>query len=185
LFAWISGITKLPNRYEGGVQPSGQFASISTFGVAMNLNRNNKGGTNTVEFGPALFVLIIMVLIPCIDFMQIGLAYACGWYANHLAVREATCTGPTYPGPTNTAAKIAADNVVQGWANSGFGKFLHSPVPVNTVVDPHYSNNGQNFYCKVTTQVTVSPMFSLPFVASAPITFQYTAVRPLEETGIN
>src|SRR5262249_33776175 len=104
----------------------------------MKFYRNRKGGTNTVELGPALFILIIVVLIPCIDFMQIGLAYACGWYANHLAVREASCTGPDSPVPaggggTSTKAQQAADNIVQAWANSGLGKFLRSPVPQNTV----------------------------------------------------
>jgi len=156
----------------------------------MKFYRKARGGTNTVEFGPAVFVLLCVILLPCIDFMQIGLAYACGWYANHLAVREAACTGPTYPGPTNTAAQAAADFVVQQWANSGLGKFCRSPIPINTVVDPNYPPDndvppdGKNDFCLVTTQVTVTPMFQVPFMAANPITFQYTTVRPLEEKGL-
>jgi len=134
-----------------------------------------------VELGPAMFIILIIVLIPCIDFMQIGLAYACGWYANHLATREAACAGPAN-------AVTAANNATAVWASSGLGAFVHAPPPVNTVnanFPPDIDGDGINDYVQVQTQVTIEPMFKLPFVASQPITFQYTGVRPLEEKGLH
>lgn len=146
----------------------------------MRFYRKPRGGTNTVELGPALFIILIVVLIPAIDLLHIGLAFACGWYANHLAVREASCAGPTN-------AQAAADNATAAWAATGLGKFVKAPPPQNTVnvpYPPDIDADGRNDFCQVTTRVQVTPMFQLPFVASGPVTFQYTAVRPLEEKGI-
>lgn len=146
----------------------------------MKTNRNAKGGTNTVELGPALFIILIVIFIPCIDIMHIALAYGCGWYANHLAVREAAVAGPG-------KAQTAADTATAAWAVSGIGKFVKAPPPQNAVVCPFgedIDGDGRNDYCEVTTRVQVTPMFALPFVASAPVTFQYSAVRPLEEKDL-
>ena len=147
----------------------------------MRFYRKARGGTNTVELGPAIFIILIVILIPSLDFMQIGLAYACGWYANHLALREASCAGPT-------RATAAANGATQAWANSGLGQFVHCPAPVNVVncnVGNDMDGDGVGDFCQVTTTVQVQPMFSLPFVASTPITFKYQAVRPMEEKGLN
>lgn len=146
----------------------------------MKFYRKARGGTNTVELGPAIFIILIMILIPCLDFMQIGLAYGCGWYANHLALREASCAGPT-------RAQAAADAATQAWAQSGLGQFVHAPNPVNTVVTnmgTDIDGDGVGDFCQVTTTVQVLPMFRLPFIASNPIVFSYQGVRPMEEKNL-
>jgi hypothetical protein len=147
----------------------------------MKLYRNSRGGTSTVELGPALFILLIVILIPCIDMMQIGLAYAFGWYANHIATREAACAGP------NPAATNAANGATAAWAATGLGAFVHCPPPVNNVVTDTVSTASSTTVPMVTcvTTVQVRPMFMLPFVASQYVTFQYTGIRPLEEKGLN
>ena len=156
----------------------------------MRSRRNKKGGTNTVELAPALFILLVIVMIPAIDMLHIGVAYAFGWYANFLATREASCTGPD-PGTNgtgNVAAQNAADKATATWAQTGLGRFIHAPPPVNNPVNPNYppdvDNDGRNDFCLVTTRVQVIPMFNFPGLAAGPITFQYTTVRPLEEHNV-
>jgi hypothetical protein len=147
----------------------------------MRVHRNSRGGTNTVELGPAMFIILIVILIPCIDFMQIGLAYACGWYANHMATREAACAGPA-------TAQAAADNATLAWASSGLGAFVRAPAPVNVAtpyVLPDIDLDGIGDYMRVDTTVRVEPMFRLPFVANQTIVFTYSGVRPMEEKGIH
>ncbi len=151
----------------------------------MRLHRNKKGGTSTVELAPALFVLLIIVLIPCIDMLHIGLCYAFGWYANHLATREVACAGPTPPAPSTPQS--VADTATQAWANSGLGQFVHAPPPVNVVnvsYPPDIDGDGMNDFCQVTTTVKVTPLFMLPFVASQPVNFTYVTTSPLEEKGL-
>ncbi len=146
----------------------------------MRFYRKARGGTNTVELRRHLHNLDSYFDFE-IDFMQIGLAYACGWYANHLALREASCAGPS-------RATAAANGATQARANSGLGQFVHCPAPVNVVncnVGNDMDGDGVGDFCQVTTTVQVQPMFSLPFVASTPITFKYQAVRPMEEKGLN
>jgi hypothetical protein len=131
-----------------------------------------------------MFIILIVILIPCIDFMQIGLAYACGWYANHLATREAACAGPVN-------AQAAADNATAAWASSGLGAFVRAPAPTN-VVFPNYPPDidvppdAVGDYMRVDTTVRVQPMFKVPFVGiDQTIVFTYSGVRPMEEKGIH
>jgi hypothetical protein len=151
----------------------------------MRLHRKKKGGTNTVELAPALFILLIVVLIPCIDILHIGLAYAFGWYANFLATREVACVGPNPPAPMTPQS--VADTATAAWANSGLGQFVHAPPPVNVVnasYPPDIDGDGKNDFCQVTTTVQVLPMFRMPFGPTTPISFTYCTVRPLEEKDI-
>jgi hypothetical protein len=145
----------------------------------MRFYRNAKGGTNTVELGPSLFIILIIILIPAIDFMQIGLAYACGWYANFCAVRAAACAGPLN-------ATTAANGAVAAWDATGLGKFLHAPVPVNSVnvVPPDTDGDGKNDFVEVKTVVTMIPMFPIPWATGTQIVFQYDTIRPLEEKNL-
>jgi len=152
----------------------------------MRFYRNAKGGTNTVELGPSLFIILIVILIPSINFMQIGLGYACGWYANFQAVRQAACAGRD-PGGGSGLATAAANGAVQAWDATGLGKFLRAPMPVNIVnadYPPDTDGDGHNDFCQVTTTVTMTPMFPILWWGGGPIVFQYSAVRPLEETGL-
>jgi hypothetical protein len=146
----------------------------------MKFYRKKLGGTGTVELAPALFILLIVILIPCLMIIHMGLAYACGWYANHLATREAACAG-------YLNAQTAADNATLVWSQSGLGKFVHAPPPTNTLIDVPPTPDPTTGYQEVTvtTTVKVLPLFQLPFVDSAPVTFQYSATRPFEERDQN
>jgi hypothetical protein len=147
----------------------------------MKFYRSKRGGGFAVEFGPALFIILIMVLIPAIDFVQIGFLYCCGWYANHVATREAACAGPLN-------AQAAADAAAAVWTQFGIGVITHSPVPTNTVTCPtgqDIDGDGKPDFCRCTTVVKVTPIFPMPWLIGTQVTFQYSDLRPIEEKGLN
>lgn len=151
----------------------------------MKSMRNQKGGTSTVELGPAILILCVVVLIPCIDMVSIALQYACGWYCNHLAVREAACQGPL-------AAQTAANNATNAWKATGLGGFCKlTSAPTSTVLGSggwsgqDIDGDGHGDFCKVQTTISIQPLFPIPFFMNQPITFQFVDSRPYEEKDKN
>ncbi len=156
----------------------------------MKFYRNKRGGSGTVELAPALVVIFIVILVPMLDLLYLGLAYASGWYCNHLVVREVACRDPN----SSTAAANAATTA---WAATGLAKFigagtgavtnnvtflLNSVPTVPTPGNPPTS-------CSVATLVTVQPFLPIPFFMQVeglnkPVIFSYAAERPQEEKGI-
>lgn len=154
----------------------------------MKFYRNKKGGSGTVELAPALVVIFIVILVPMLDLLYLGLAYAAGWYCNHLVVREVACRDPGASGAAATAATDA-------WAQTGLAKFIGASTATNTVT---FLKNGVAFTptpadpptsCSVATQVTVKPFLPIPMFMqieglNKPVVFGYSAERPQEEKGI-
>ena len=162
-------------------------------GEYMKFYRNKKGGSGTVELAPALIVIFIVILIPMLDMLYLALAYASGWYCNHLVVREVACRDPIVtPPPANTSGSAAGDATV-AWANTGLAKFIgaDSNAVVNTMfftankIDP----TAGPVSCTVTSVITVQPFLPIPFFMQVdglnkPVKFAYSAERPQEEKGI-
>ncbi|CAN5572483.1 hypothetical protein BH10CYA1_BH10CYA1_21590 [soil metagenome] len=155
----------------------------------MKFYRNKKGGSGTVELAPALIVIFIVVLIPMLDLLYLGLAYAAGWYCNHLVVREVACRDPNGGSP-NAAAAAATS----AWAGTGLAKFIGAGTGqvTNTIkfLPPGTPSPGlPPASCFVSTQVTVKPFLPIPFFMQVEglnkaVIFGYGAERPQEEKGI-
>ena len=151
--------------------------------------RNAKGGSGMAELGPALLVLFVIILVPMLDILYLGLAYAAGWYCNHLVVREVACRKPI-------EAPIAATSATSAWQASGLALFIHAGGITNTPIFEDASGatvaaTATNIaYCFVTTKMTIQPFLPIPFLTSvaginAPVNFTYSAQRPQEEKGLN
>jgi hypothetical protein len=142
--------------------------------------RNNRGGTSTVEFGPALFILLIVVVIPCIDIVQMGLAYGLAWYFDYMALRQAACAGPT-----NAASEVT--NLQAQWQAMGVGNFCRaaiSGIAIQTNQLPDVNGDGTGDYCWVQMTVTCSPIFPLPWSGGAPVVLSFNSSRPMEEQDL-
>jgi hypothetical protein len=142
--------------------------------------RNNRGGTSSVEFGPAVFILLIVVVIPCIDILQMGLAYGLAWYFDYMALRQAACAGPT-----NASTEV--NNLQAQWQSMGVGNFCRaaiSNIAIQTNQPPDVNGDGTGDYCWVQMQVTCSPIFPLPWAGGAPVTFSFNGSRPMEEQDL-
>jgi hypothetical protein len=161
----------------------------------MKFYRNRKGGSGTVELAPALVVIFIVILIPMLDLLYLGLAYAAGWYCNHLVVREVACRIPSVA----SGAGSAAGDATAAWANTGLAKFIGAnsgsvtntitfaypiPPPNPVPVPPNGASS-----TTVSTSVLVQPFLPIPFFMKVeglnkPVIFTYSAERPQEEKGI-
>jgi hypothetical protein len=170
-------------------------------------------GSSIAEFGPALILILIVFLFPMIDLIYLGIAYAAGWYCNHLVIREVACHNPC----DKAAMGLAINSATNAWGASGLSTFIGSPnvtnvvtfiqvtkpvsggsetigntvtfptaVPLPTVVGNTSTYTG---YCTVTTTMSIKPFLSLPWIGdvpgiNAPISFTFGDRRPQEEKGI-
>lgn len=162
------------------------------------LRRNSKGNQIS-EFGPAIFILILAILIPMLVLIYIGFGFCCGWYLNFMSVR-ACAVVHTNTMPQAIAAQEAA------WNASGLPQFAGATVISNTPtrystqtdldltpapVDPITGMGGgprqqrelDNFV-RVITVVRITPLLQLPLVQINPWTFTYNSERPIEEKDL-
>lgn len=157
----------------------------------MKFYRNKKGGSGTVELAPALVIIFIVILFPMLDLLYLSLAYASGWYCNHLVVREVACRVPD----TNTTNPgSAAWDATKAWADTGLAKFIGANVnsvqnTVSYTMPPNPTPTDGPVSCTVATQVTVQPFLPIPFFMQVeglnkPVIFSFSAERPQEEKGI-
>ena len=142
-------------------------------------------GHEFAEFAPAVFILMVCIALPMLDLLYLGIAYASGWYLNHLEVREAACAPPGRVSDALARARIA-------WEGSTLAKFTKGR-EVSATPNPKDVNPSDNFSpdtIQITTQVQVQPFLQIPFMGGvpgigSPITYQYTSERTQEERGIN
>lgn len=142
-------------------------------------------GHEFVEFAPALFILLVCIVPPMLDLLYLGIAYAAGWYLNHLECREVACVPPANEGTARANARIA-------WEASTLAKFIKGK-ELSSSTKFEDRNPGDDYPVDtaiVTTTIQIQPFLQIPFMGSipgigAPISMTYTSERPQEEYGIN
>ncbi|MDR3613444.1 MAG: hypothetical protein P4L53_07750 [Candidatus Obscuribacterales bacterium] len=175
--------------------------------------RRGHKGSSIAEFGPALILILIVFLFPMIDLIYLGIAYASGWYCNHLVIREVACHNPC----DNAAMGLAINTATNAWGASGLSNFIGNPNVTNVVtfiqVSKPVAGGSETIggtitypsavplptqtgttatytgYCTVTTTMSIKPFVSLPWIGdvpgiNAPISFTFGDRRPQEEKGI-
>lgn len=169
----------------GDIVPS--FRPLEYLLMRYRRKRRTRTGHEFAEMAPALFILLVCILPPMIDLIYLGIAYAAGWYLNHLEVREVACVPPGQENAAVARAKAA-------WEASTLAAFIKgqeisvTPQQLN-IKPPPPSDDGPDT-ARVTTVIRVQPFLQIPFLGSipgigAPIDFSYTSERPQEEQGIN
>jgi hypothetical protein len=168
--------------------------------------RRRRKGQALAEFGPAGFIILVVIMYPMIDFLYMSVAYCYGWYCNHLVVRNVATVDPTNAAAVGTAVS----NAVNAWGGSGMGATILGGLartnPQNQIVfllidnasnavtgnsgvpAPAPTTTTSVGYAQVTTQITVYPFLPIPWMGTcqginAPITFNYQDQRPQEEKG--
>jgi predicted secreted protein len=156
------------------------------------MNRRRKGSAIT-EFGPALFLFLVLIFFPLMDLISVACIYCCGWYCNFLVTREAAvrtrADGGNGPGGNGG---IVAQEVNREFLRTGVAAFigLRSPADEtsgNLVHQCDYTTAGPGLPPQVrcSTQITGRPFLTIPFIPavpglSAPITFRMVSDRPRE-----
>ena len=157
--------------------------------------RNSKGGTSIVELGPALFVLVIVVMIPVCDLLAMLCSYTAGWLLNEMCARECACKNPTLATDITRGVFIAdsawkSNILISGLAQARGATTLQRVTYVRNdgvtfvsnltadgsgnvsgspvVESPAPSTNSYIATCQVLTTLPVKPLFVVPFVGSVP-----------------
>ncbi|MBY0546208.1 MAG: hypothetical protein K2W95_02895 [Candidatus Obscuribacterales bacterium] len=166
------------------------------------MSQRKRKGSAITEFGPSLFIFLILIFFPMMDLLGVAAVYCCGWYCNflvtrELAVRTAADGGTTSPGPnaTTTSANggIVASEINTEFRKTGICAFIgvrndsdlaHSAV----YFGPTTGATGVPAQVTCTSSITAQPFLPIPFFGGvpglgAPVTFTIRATRPREVTN--
>ena len=102
-------------------------------------------GNTIAEFGPTLFVLLLLFAFPLIDLLGIAISAATVILATNCAVGSAASQA------TYTSALQSAISAESSFLQSGFAKFA------NIIATGGYQNSGIDLYTQVTTYGTTNP----------------------------
>ncbi|MBX3076322.1 hypothetical protein KF707_13610 [Candidatus Obscuribacterales bacterium] len=163
--------------------------------------RRNRKGNQIAEFGPAIFILIIAILIPMLVMIYVGFGFCCGWYLNFMSVRAAAVA-------QKANLQQALDAQLAAWNASGLPQFAGATMIANggppdgssistirynvdTDLDLTPGPNGgprqpvelDDFVC-VVTKVRISPLLQIPLIPIQPWEFTYRSERPIEEADV-
>jgi hypothetical protein len=165
----------------------------------IRLRRDNKGN-QLAEFGPAVILLVLVILVPMVVLIYVGMGFGCGWYLNFMSTRAAATV------PENQL-QAALDTQQAAWTASGMPAFACATVVRNsgpdgtvgsirysvdtdldlTLVDPANPASGVrqavelDDFVNVVTVIEITPIVQLPFLPLSPWRFTYSGERPIEE----
>ena len=163
-------------------------------------------GSAIAEFGPALFVIFILLVFPLIDLIGLTATYADCLYLNALLLRQASTEKVVVMDPSQTPPVVSLNQnaadiqklqtdltlVVTQWSN-GFGKFASTganptfttSVNLSEGTVPQSVSSPPTEYIHVLLTCQCNPVVSVPLPLSvpglnAPITFSFNERSMLE-----
>lgn len=143
-------------------------------------------GSALSEFGPALWLFLIMIFFPSLNIIAATLQYSCGWYINFALTREAAVRKIATDDLRNQV-KTDIKNDFQAFAPGiqSFLKVANDPI-MDSTITPTQTQNGIPGTVTVTTPVTGQPFLfiPIPFVTAPGLnqnyTFNISSERPRE-----
>ncbi len=143
------------------------------------LGRRRKKGSAITEFGPALMILLFLMLFPAIDILSIFITYMDAQFLFSCLLRQAATTATAYGPSSSVAGKVSTidtsccvqgssslDNIITNWQKIGLGKFaqMSGTVTYNTTGTAFNAANGATQNIVLNMQVTCVPLIPVPFV---------------------
>jgi hypothetical protein len=161
-------------------------------------------GSAITELGPALFILLICILIPLLDLLYLGMGYCFGYFLHSTEIRELATNKP-WPVDGGVAATQALQRADNDFVTNscGLASFLGiSPSNLTTTVmhpnfgassyiaAPSSGGNIQPGTVSLTTTISIRPWLYLPFFShvqglGANAVFSFTDTKPEDENGQN
>jgi hypothetical protein len=155
--------------------------------------RQSRGGA-IAETGPALLLLIALIIVPVMDLLYMGVAFGFAWFLHSAEIRELAVRPPDVSQSQAFLSKVDNDFVNKSF---GFANFLginsgtmstkiQHPNPTYVLpVPPNLQGS-----VTLTTKVTVRPWLYIPFFIQVPgitadMVFSFTSDKPQEENGQN
>lgn len=152
----------------------------------MSYRRKSRGSAIS-EFGPALIILLVIMVFPMFCLLYLGSAWCCGYFLNQMVLKELSTRRPADRG---AAIQESTDKFV----NSAFGRFIKvDQDPQNAIhYDVSDTNEGNmtivtlKTNLKVPPFITNSPSFFGPVPGlSAPMELTFSDRRLQEERGVD
>lgn len=165
------------------------------------MSQRKRKGSAITEFGPSLFIFLILIFFPMMDLLGVAAVYCCGWYSNflvtrELAVRTATDGGaPSSPAPNTSVSSpnggIVATEINTEFKKTGICAFIgvrNDSDLAHSAVYEGAKPGGIPAQVTCTSRITAQPFLPIPFFGGvpglgAPITFTIQAQRPREVTN--
>ena len=156
----------------------------------MDVRKRRKKGSAIAEFGPALFLFIVIIFFPMLDMLGLLASYCMGYYCNFMACRELSVRKKHEAGDvlTDVNGALFTSGIVQflgmkthddsPGGSAGSQDLAHNVTYINAV-------NGMQPMVQCTTFVRATPFISIPWWGScpglnAPMDFQIVSQRPSE-----
>lgn len=149
------------------------------------LKRRTKKGSAITEFGPSLFLFIIVIFFPLLDMLGMAAVYCTCWYANFMCTRE-----------LSVRKKDDMDDVIKevnkAFNETGFARFIgidNIDQDMKHTVSYEPAEPGRQATVSCTTAVTAKPFIHVPIPfctapgLNADVTFNIGSQRPREVTN--
>ncbi len=166
--------------------------------IAKSTKRKRTG--SIAEFGPALFVLLVLIFFPMIDLIQMGVAYmSCNFMneqqLNHLSTNLQVVTNTSSSGfPAFSAYSIGIAvndlNTFRTFLNHSAFARLANIVPLGSISaanigQPIYRPTENTYYVQFSSTITSNPFLFIPFFhgipgIGAPYTYTIAGEKPVE-----
>jgi hypothetical protein len=160
---------------------------------SVRIRRHCKGSA-IAETGPALLLLLILIVFPVIDLLYMGCSFGFAWFLHNTEIRELSVRAPDVSQAQIILAKVDNDFMTNSFGMAGFmginsanqaQKILHA--------NPSYtppSATAPNGQVSLATSVVIRPWLYIPFFMKVPglntdLTFSFASVKPQEENGKN
>lgn len=145
-------------------------------------NKRRKKGSAIAEFGPAMFLFIVIIFFPMLDILGLAAAYCAGWYCNFMACRELSVRKQA--DETQVYAEVNA-----ALFSSGIIPFIGVKSQADMVHSAQYTPaaGGMQPMVTCTSNINAMPFISIPWWGSvpgmnAPMKFIISSSRPREVT---
>jgi hypothetical protein len=157
------------------------------------LQLRRRRGSAISEFGPALFLLLVIVFFPMLDLLGMAAAYVMSGIYHSYMIRELSLSAPpsAAPDPAIQTQAAAKTKITSDFQNTSFFRFLGMKPGDLVCSNVTYIPNATNpLLVQCTTSATMTPFISIPWWGAipglnAPFTFTMTSQRPQEEKGRN
>lgn len=141
-----------------------------------------KRGSAITEFGPALFLFVVIIFFPMLDLLGLAAAYCAGWYCNFMACRELAVRKQSDEQQVYTEVN---DNLFSSGIVPFIGVKTQADMAHSAVYQP--ASNGMQPMVTCTSNIKATPFISIPWFGSvpglnAPMPFVIQSTRPREVT---
>ena len=161
--------------------------------------RRSKGSAIT-EFGPSLFILLVVIFVPLLALFYIAVGYGFAYFLHNLEIREVATNPPNITAGTQALTRADTDFVNNSCGiaqflgiNSGnyTAKVTHPGFGASSYAAPPAGvGNITPGTVTLTTNVSIRPWLDVPFLAGlpgvgAPLNLSFTDTKPEDENGQN